>query len=73
MRAARKKQAMSMTSALKQAIEESGMTYLEIQRAIGVQRASILRFMRGETSIRLDVADKLADYFELVVMKRKDE
>ena len=61
----------TMTDALKQAIEESGLTVLEIERATSVKRASVLRFMRGETSLRLDIADRLAAYFGLAVVKRK--
>ena len=61
----------TMTGALKQAIEESGLTVLEIERATSVKRASVLRFMRGETSLRLDIADRLAAYFGLAVVKRK--
>jgi hypothetical protein len=66
-----KKRPMTMTEALKSAVEASGMTLLEIERATGVKRASIMRFMRGETSLRLDVADKLAVYFGLAVVRRK--
>jgi transcriptional regulator with XRE-family HTH domain len=53
----------SMTDLLKQAITNSGRTFTDIERATGVQRASLLRFMRGETSLRLDKADDLAEYF----------
>ncbi|MEX2113198.1 MAG: hypothetical protein WD845_08440 [Pirellulales bacterium] len=30
-----------------------------------INRASLIRFARGDTSLRLDVADKLAAYFGL--------
>ena len=33
-----------------------------------VRRASISRFVRGERSLRLDAADKLAAYFGLVLV-----
>ena len=51
-----------MTEALKEAIEKTGVTYAELERETGVTRASIMRFMRGETSLRLDLADRLAEY-----------
>ena len=53
----------TLTELLKRAIASSGLTFTDIQRATGVQRASLLRFMRGETSLRLDKADDLAEYF----------
>lgn len=34
-----------------------------IQAATGVKRQSMAKFARGEQSLRLDMADKLADYF----------
>ena len=52
-----------MTDLLKRAIANSGQTFTDIERATGVQRASLLRFLRGETSLRLDKADDLAEYF----------
>lgn len=53
------------TDALKRAIAESGMAHIALERETGVKRQSIMKFMRGETSLRLDVADKLAVYFGL--------
>jgi plasmid maintenance system antidote protein VapI len=41
------------------------MAHIAIERATGVKRASIMRFLRGETSLRLDMADRLAAYFGL--------
>jgi transcriptional regulator with XRE-family HTH domain len=67
-----RKQKNSMTDLLKQAIANSGRTFTDIERAAGVQRASLLRFMRGETSLRLDKADDLAEYFGIESrLKRK--
>ena len=53
----------SITDTLKRAIENSGQSIRGIATATNVQRASLIRFMRGDQSIRLDVADKLAEYF----------
>jgi len=61
----------TFTDALKAAIKESDVPYLRIERETGVQRGSIARFMRGETSLRLDLADRLAEYFALEI-RRKD-
>jgi plasmid maintenance system antidote protein VapI len=65
---------MPFTDALRQAIRDSGLPYLQLEQETGVHRASISRFMTGERSLRLDVADKLATYLGLtvkVVKKRK--
>jgi plasmid maintenance system antidote protein VapI len=62
-----------MTAVLKKAIADSGMAHIAIERATGVQRASIVRFLRGQQSLRLDLADKLALFFGLELRpKRKD-
>ena len=54
-----------LTDALRGVIVDSGKPLLVISNEAGVARASLIRFLRGETSIRLDVADKLAAYFGL--------
>jgi transcriptional regulator with XRE-family HTH domain len=66
-----KKRTLTITDAIKQAIGDSRLSLNAIEKATGVRRASLLRFMRGESSLRLDIADKLAEYFGLEVMKRK--
>ncbi|MBX9585239.1 MAG: helix-turn-helix domain-containing protein [Gemmataceae bacterium] len=55
----------TISDALRAAIAGSGLSLLAIERATGVQRASLSRFVRGERSLRLDLADKLAVYFNL--------
>ncbi|HZT83463.1 MAG TPA: helix-turn-helix transcriptional regulator [Gemmataceae bacterium] len=54
-----------LTDALREAIAASGLAHIAIERGTGVKRQSILYFMRGERSLRLDVADKLAAFFGL--------
>jgi hypothetical protein len=54
-----------ITEPLKRAIEASGMSLNSIETATGVKRASLMRFLRGESSLRLDLADKLASFFNL--------
>jgi plasmid maintenance system antidote protein VapI len=48
-----------------QAIESGRTNYLTLERETGVARASIRRFVNGERTLRLDVADQLAAYFGL--------
>jgi plasmid maintenance system antidote protein VapI len=61
------KRPATITDSLRETIIASGMTMKALGRETGVQRLSIARFVRGEQSIRLDVADKLAAYFGLVL------
>ena len=60
-----------ITSLLRQTIAESGIPYLALERATGVQRASIQRFVDGRQSLRLDMADRLAAYFGLELVERR--
>jgi plasmid maintenance system antidote protein VapI len=55
---------------LRRSITESGVSYNSLQRETGVTRASIMRFVRGDQSLRLDLADRLADFFGLALLKR---
>jgi len=50
---------------LRKTIAESDVSYLQLERETGVTRASIMRFVRGDQYLRLDMADRLADYFGL--------
>jgi plasmid maintenance system antidote protein VapI len=60
-----------MSDVLKKAIVDSGMAHIAIERATGVKRASIMRFLRGERSLRLDMADRLAAYFGLELRPKR--
>jgi len=50
---------LTATQALLQAISESGLAFIELERRAGVKRQSIMRFVAGEQSLRLDCADRL--------------
>ena len=54
-----------ITDLLRRTIAESDVPYLTLERETGVKRGSIARFVRGDQSIRLDLADRLAEYFGL--------
>ena len=64
----RNKQAI--TDVLKRAIAESGLTHLRLSQETGIARASLIRFMQNQTSLRLDKADKLANYFGLELVAK---
>ena len=59
-----------MSDVLRRAIVESGLSHQKLERETGVTRASIIRFVRGDQSLRLDRADLLAAYFGLELLKR---
>jgi plasmid maintenance system antidote protein VapI len=61
----------TMTDVLRTAIVQSGLSQYRITQDTGVNANSLSRFMRGQTSLRLDVADVLAEYFGLALVKRK--
>jgi transcriptional regulator with XRE-family HTH domain len=55
----------TMTDVLRTAICESGVTPYRIAQATGILGTSLSRFLSGQTSLRLDKADKLAAYLGL--------
>lgn len=63
---------MTITDALKAAIKSSGVSEYRIAQHTGILTTSLGRFMRGETSIRLDKADLLAAYLGLRLMLDPD-
>jgi plasmid maintenance system antidote protein VapI len=64
-------QGESISDVLRRAIAESGLAHIALERATGVQRASIARFMAGTQSLRLDKADALAAYFGLELRPKR--
>jgi hypothetical protein len=63
--------ASQLTDLLRRAIVESEIPLLILQKETGVDRASIRRFVRGEQSLRLDLADQLADYLGLKLVRQR--
>lgn len=59
-----------MTELLRAALAEAP-SLREVERETGVKRQSMMKFLRGEQSLRLDIADRLADYFGVLVTRRK--
>jgi hypothetical protein len=56
-----------LETALKQAVIDSGLTLYAIAKSAGIDRASLLRFMSGERTLRLPHAGRVAGFlgFEL--------
>ena len=60
-----------MTDVLRRTIVESGASYMSLERATGVTRASVMRFVLGKQSLRLDMADRLAEHYGLKLQKAR--
>jgi plasmid maintenance system antidote protein VapI len=56
---------------LRRTIAESGIPLKTLERETGVARASIMRFVRGSQSLRLNMADRLAAYFGLELQAKE--
>ena len=63
--ATRSKKPKTLTDTLRQAIADSGLAFAELERQTGVIRQSLMKFARGESTIHLEAADKLAEFFGL--------
>jgi transcriptional regulator with XRE-family HTH domain len=61
----------TMTDVLKAAIRQCGVTRYRIAKDTGILETSLSRFMAGETSLRLDKADVLAEYLGLELVKKR--
>jgi len=58
-----------MTAVLLRTIKQSGQSLYSIAKATGMQKTALGRFVAGKQSVRLDIADKLAAHFRLVLRK----
>ena len=63
---------VTMTERLRVAVNASPLSFQALERETGLLRQTLMKFARGESSLRLDMADKLAEYFGLELTKRKD-
>lgn len=61
-----------MTERLRDAVNASPLSFQALERETGLLRQTLMKFARGESSLRLDMADKLAEYFGLELTGRKD-
>ena len=61
----------TLTEALLDAIEQSELSFKALERETGVLRQSLMKFAAGKQTIRLDAADKLADFFGIQISRRK--
>ena len=59
----------TITKALKHAMRESGESLYRIAKSSGVNHDSLSRFLHGRTSLRLDLADRLAAHLGVKVYR----
>lgn len=62
----------NLTDRLRRAVAECELPMLTLANAAGIERASLLRFARGDQSLRLDNADRLVEYFGLRLVEDLD-
>jgi plasmid maintenance system antidote protein VapI len=62
---------MQTMSALLRACLKETPSLTSVTEATGVQKASLIRFVKGRQSLRLDIADRLAAHFGIVCKKVK--
>ena len=65
-----KRNVATMTEQLRRALAERKESLRAIDRATGVKYPAMIRFLRGEQSLRLDKADALAAYFGIEVRRK---
>lgn len=61
---------LTMTEALRAGLAEAP-SFKAVERATGVSRHSLMRFARGDQSLRLDIADELLNYLNVEVRRTK--
>lgn len=56
---------------IRAAVKSGQTNFLSLERETGLTRASIMRFVAGKQSLRLDMADRLAVRFGLELRTRQ--
>ena len=64
------RESQPLTAVVRKAILKSGESFNALEARTGVKRQSLMKFVRGEQSLRLDMADKLAVYFGITAKRR---
>ena len=61
----KKKQRLSLSDELRQAVERSGLSRYSIWQQTGIDQGSLSKFMDGERGLGMESIDKLADLLGL--------
>ena len=59
-----------MTDALRELLLADSNSFAEVSRRTGLTRQSLMLFARGERSLRLDLADQLAEFYDLEIVHK---
>ena len=67
-----------ITEQLQEAIRSSGTSRYSISKRTGIDQALLCRFLKGQSALSLESADKVLDVLELEIVirprrKRKDD
>lgn len=65
----RQTESKTLTELLREALLESE-SLRAVERDTGLKRQSLGKFMQGEQSLRLDMADRLAEHFGIVCVRK---
>jgi len=68
----RKAATATISDALRDCLRGRSVSLSRIASDTGIVKSSLIRFLREETSLRLDKADLLAEYLKLEVVNRKE-
>jgi plasmid maintenance system antidote protein VapI len=60
-----------LTVVLREVIRESGLSFKALEQQTGVLRQSLMKFVKGKQSLRLDMADRLVGYFQLELRAKR--
>lgn len=61
-----------MTEALRDAILNDPRSFAEVSRQTGLTRQSLMNFAAKKHSLRLDLADKLAVFYGMEIVQKKE-
>jgi hypothetical protein len=60
-----------ITRVLREAITDSGLSFKRLEKETGVLRQSLMKFARGQQSLRGDLMDRLAMFFGLELRPKR--
>ena len=68
----KKKQRLSLSDQLRQAIERSGVSRYSIWQQTGIDQGSLSKFMDGERGLGMESIDKLAELLGLHIVAKPE-
>ena len=68
-----RKKLKPISDRLREAINNSPLSFSALERETGVLRQTLMDFAKCERNLRIDNADKLAEYFGLELTSNKDD